>query len=142
MTHKSTGPGMIQLHGRNDVAIYARLFNFDFDDMDYSYDQKQVAPGVLDLKDEHKAFLLDNVGPVASKMTFWLTGQSSITGNADYNLRLSRQRADRVEEFLEELGSVAINKRFVGENLAWDDDSTLASELQRCVELIGIVVVE
>ncbi len=94
MAFRATGPGKVdRLPSEGGSKVL--LFNFDFDDM-------QTA----ELKAEHKQFLEREVLPrlVGQNAHAFLRGSASRVGAADYNVRLSRHRVNKVVNFLKARG--------------------------------------
>ena len=110
MTHRATGPGLLDIDPRYGGAgmLKALLYNFDFDDMH-----------VTELKKEHADFLRSRALPLLAQKRgkVWMLGQASKIGGNEYNLTLSRRRVQRVVDFFTRGGVSAdqIQPEAVGE---------------------------
>ena len=100
MSYRATGPGLIEVDPSYGGAgmLKALLHNFDFDDMHINA-----------LKPEHAEFLRTRGVPLlaGNRGRIWLEGRASKVGTNDYNMRLSRQRVQRVVDFLNAAGILA-----------------------------------
>ncbi|WP_372635500.1 DUF6089 family protein [Fodinibius sp.] len=75
------------------------LVDFDFDNVNFGFDQDNVEEEFEDMLNEVADVLIDNTGLKAT-----LRGHADRIGPAQYNLRLSQRRAESVKSYLEGQG--------------------------------------
>ena len=130
MAYRATGLGLIETDYRYRGAgmLQALLYNFDFDDMH-----------ITDLKREHADFLRTRALPllIRNRGKIWLEGRTSKVGTNEYNLQLSRQRVQRVLNFLTHNG---IDARQIQPDAVGEERSTSQLSDDQRDRSVGFVI--